>query len=176
MSRPLTRRSFLGLGASSAALAALAHGACRRDAGAPHKLAVLTEAEYAATSALCERILPRDDDPGAIDLGVPDYIDRALSGDLARVGERFRAGLRALDAEARRRAGKPFAELGAIAQDNLLDDWGEGRPEQAEFLRMAINLTFEGAFGDPSHGGNHDGRGWQLIGFAPCEPRHHASG
>jgi len=164
----LTRRRFLELGACSTALAI---AACRRSE--PRPLAFLSAAEHATTSAACERILPHDDDPGAIELGVPDYIDRALATDRARWGDRFRAGLRALDAEAQRRSGAPFAATSAPAQDNLLDDWQDGSPAQVEFMRLLMNLTFEGAFGDPSYGGNRDGRGWRLIGFEPCAPRHH---
>jgi gluconate 2-dehydrogenase gamma chain len=150
--------------------------ACRRDRAEPRKLMFLTEAEYATTSAACDRILPSDEDPGAIDLGVPDYIDQALATDQARWSEKFRAGLRALDLEARKRSGKRYSEASTVAQDNLFDDWQDGSPEQSEFVRLFMNLTFEGAFGDPSYGGNRDGRGWRLIGFAPCEPRHHAAG
>jgi gluconate 2-dehydrogenase subunit 3-like protein len=168
MASSLTRRRFLELGASATALVL----ACRRERSIPALIA-LTDAEYAATAAACERILPRDEDPGAIDLGVADYVDRALAGDRAGWRDRFRAGLRGLDDAARRRAGAPFGELAAALQDQILDDWQDGTPAQVEFVRMLIELTFEGAFGDPSHGGNRDGRGWQLIGFAPCEPRHH---
>jgi gluconate 2-dehydrogenase gamma chain len=176
MSRSLTRRRFLELGASSAAVTALVCGGCRRDRAEPPKLAALTEAEYAATVAACDRILPRDEDPGASDLGVADYIDRALATDLTRWRDRFRAGLRALDSAAQRRGGGAFCDASASVRDNILDDWQDGSREQAEFVRMLVNLTLEGAFGDPAYGGNRGSRGWQLIGFAPCEPRHHAAG
>jgi gluconate 2-dehydrogenase gamma chain len=173
MTSSLTRRRFLELGACSAAATALAGGACRRDLAEPVKLAVLTEAEYATTVAACDRILPRDEDPGASDLGVAAYIDHALSTDLARLRDRFRAGLRALDAAAQQRAHVPFSNASATVRDNILDDWQDGSREHAEFMRILMNLTLEGAFGDPSYGGNRGGRGWALIGFAPCEPRHH---
>jgi hypothetical protein len=75
---------------------------------------------------------------------------------------------------ARQRTGTAYAAASPMAQDNLLDDWQDGAPDQAELVRVLFTLTLEGAFGDPSHGGNRDGRGWHLIGFAPCEPRHHA--
>src|SRR5215470_5540886 len=173
MSPSLTRRRFLELSASSAAAAALAGGACRRDRAEPPKLAALTEAEYATTTAACDRILPRDEDPGAVDLGVPEYIDHALATELARLRDRFTAGLRALDAAAQQRAGARFCDATAAVRDHILDDWQDGTREQADFVRMLMNLTLEGAFGDPSYGGNRGGRGWALIGFAPCEPRHH---
>jgi gluconate 2-dehydrogenase gamma chain len=166
----LTRRGFLQVGAYASVLAC---AACGRRSESP-RLVLLTAAEYATTAAACERILPRDQDPGAIDLGVPGYIDQALAADQARWADRFRAGLRALDVEARRRAGAVYADATTRAQDDILDDWQDGSPEQSGFIRLLINLTFEGAFGDPSYGGNRGERGWRLIGFAPCEPRHHA--
>lgn len=164
----ITRRGFLCASAYGTVAVCLA---CHGGGDAP-ALLVLTADEYATAAAACERILPRDQDPGAIDLGVPAFIDRALAGDQARWSNRFRAGLAALDREARRRAGKPYALASATTQNNLLDDWQDGSPDQAEMVRMLMTLTLEGAFGDPSHGGNRDARGWQLIGFAPCEPRH----
>src|SRR5262245_43585528 len=113
----LTRRRFLEYNAISATAGWLAVnlGGCRRAAAPTQgpRLAFLTDAEFATLEAACERILPRDDDPGAIDLGVPLYIDRALAGeDYRRQRDRFRAGLQALDGEARTRARRPFAEAG----------------------------------------------------------------
>ena len=173
MTPSLTRRRFLELGACSAATSALVSSACRRDRAEPVKLAALTEAEYATTMAACDRLLPRDEDPGASDLGVPEYIDHALATDMARLRDRFTSGLRALDAAAQHRASVRFCDASATVRDNILDDWQDGSREQADFVRMLMNLTLEGAFGDPSYGGNRGGRGWSLIGFAPCEPRHH---
>jgi gluconate 2-dehydrogenase gamma chain len=167
--RSLTRRRFLQVGACSAVVI---YAACHRDRGETPTLVFFTAAEYATTAAACERILPRDEDPGAIDLGVPAYIDQALATDQARWAARFRAGLGALDREARRRSGKSYTEAPVAVQNNILDDWKDGSPEQAEMVRRLMTFTLEGAFGDPSHGGNRDARGWQLIGFAPCEPRH----
>jgi len=37
-----------------------------------------TNEEYDSMAAACERILPRDQDPGAADANVPEYIDRML--------------------------------------------------------------------------------------------------
>jgi gluconate 2-dehydrogenase gamma chain len=164
----VTRRGFLRASAVGTVAVCLA---CRHGGEAP-ALLVLTADEYATAAAVCERILPRDEDPGAIDLGVPAFIDRALAGDQVRWSARFRSGLAALDREARRRTGKPYALASVATQNNILDDWQDGSPEQAEMVRMIMTFTLEGAFGDPSHGGNRDARGWQLIGFAPCEPRH----
>ena len=153
---------------------AIATGACRRTSlrnQSEPGHAFFTEAEYATVAAACERILPRDEDPGAIDLGVPVYVDRALAhDDYLHWADRFRKGVQALDAEAQSRAGKAFHDLAADAQDDIVEDWESGSAEQQEFFRMLMHLTLEGAFGDPSHGGNKDGLGWRLIGFAPGPP------
>jgi gluconate 2-dehydrogenase gamma chain len=175
MARSITRRRFLQYSVYSTVGGYLVAtlGACRRARNREPKLTFLTTAELATTAAACERILPRDEDPGAGDLGVPAYVDRALK-DNAQWGEQFRAGLHMLDEESLQRSRKPFHQTSAIGQDNILDDWQDGTPEQAEFFRLLMRLTLEGAFGDPSYGGNNGGQGWRLVGFEPCEPRHHA--
>ena len=38
----------------------------------------LTDSEYRVLSAACARLLPADDGPGALEAGVPDYIDTLL--------------------------------------------------------------------------------------------------
>src|SRR5689334_6843968 len=78
--------ALLGLGAMG-----IAQSGCRPRAVAPAPpdaaappLQSFTPDELRTLSAACERLLPRDQDPGALDLGVPGYIDRALAAkDLA---------------------------------------------------------------------------------------------
>jgi gluconate 2-dehydrogenase gamma chain len=130
---------------------------------------LLTSAELATLAAACERLLPADGTPGAIDLGVPGYIERALSGsDYPRWRSSIRRGLGRLDQDAREQYAAPFAAVDATAQDALLARFQSDRvgPEPV-FFRRLLHLTLEGAFSDPSHGGNRDGRGWDLIGFVP---------
>jgi gluconate 2-dehydrogenase gamma chain len=168
----ISRRHLLQAGAAGGYLVFALDG-CRRKAAPETARHFFTAAEWLTASAACERILPRDEDPGAIDLGVPAYLDGALAfDDHAHQAAAFREGLRGLDEGSRRRSGKPFHEASSIDQDNLLDDWQDGTPVQAAFVRMLMTLTMEGAFGDPSHGGNRGGQGWRLLGFEPCEPRH----
>jgi gluconate 2-dehydrogenase gamma chain len=185
MSGP-TRRRFLqqvawaGLGG----YVAFAGGACKRrresTAAAPPEpprdldqgYLFFTPPEYLTVCAACERILPADEDPGAVDLGVPRFVDRALAlDDYGEWRAPFRAGLSALDAESQRRHGKRFDDARDAEQDALLADWQErGRPAEREFFRMLLHLTLEGAFGDPIYGGNADGRGFALVGFHPGPP------
>lgn len=68
----LSRRAFLQSVAASAAIAALPV-ACRP------RPSFFTTPELATLTALCDRILPPDADPGAALLGAPAYIERLLT-------------------------------------------------------------------------------------------------
>jgi gluconate 2-dehydrogenase gamma chain len=133
------------------------------------------------------RLIPRDElGPGALEAGVPVFIDRQLGGAwgagerLYRSGpwgegtpsqgyqlpftpaELFRAALRAVD--------RAFPKMPPQKQDAYLDalqkekrDLG-GVPSNV-FFDTLLAVTIEGFFGDPVYGGNRDMAGWKLIGF-----------
>jgi gluconate 2-dehydrogenase gamma chain len=128
----------------------------------------LTNEEYETVAAAVERIVPRDEEPGAIDLGVPEYIDRALATPtLSHVREDFVRGTEVLMRRAVGRHKKPFPQLTPAEQDALLTQFKESPPGTGEqhYWTVLIGLTMEGLFGDPIHGGNRNGRGWELIGY-----------
>ncbi len=181
-----TRRQVLGktlLGFGSYAMAPLlsckkaqapAPAAAKGAApGAPPKPRALTAAQLATLGAACERILPRDQDPGATDLECAAYIARALQEEdvYVQFGKLVAGGLTALDRQARTRWKKAFHEGAVEEQDALLAAWQQSRfSGESGFFEVLHTLTLEGAFGDPSHGGNRDGQGYQLIGFVPPPP------
>ena len=81
----------------------------------------LTPDQARTLAAACERIIPATDTPGAVAAGVPQFIDRQLADWFEPAeAERLRSGLVGLDAEARAKAGAPFAALPAARQDALL--------------------------------------------------------
>ncbi len=186
MLRP-TRRQFcehalLGVGVS-AALSALGCRPHREQAGASPKPSAdsapkapkprtLAAAEFATLSAVCERLFPRDQDPGAIDLGVPIYIDGMMAtAGLAPVREMLGKVLPIMDKESRKRfAGKAFAEAAPAEQDAILDTWQHGSESRQHAFDAILGLTLEGAFGDPKYGGNSGGGGFAMIGFTPDPP------
>lgn len=174
---PITRRRFLTevVWSSMGASLVLLSGCQRRnsDRAAPADAPrFFTADERAALAAACERILPRDHDPGAIDLGVPDYIDRALVAEvMVKWREPLRRGLADLDTRARTRAGVGFAAAGPAVQDAILAEVEAESRRRTSFFGRLVHLTLEGAFGDPRHGGNRDGAGWRLVGFAPSPLR-----
>jgi len=183
MVRP-TRRQFcehavVGVGAA-AALAALG---CRSQPPAPVPASLdagraaaeprtFTVAAFATLSAVCERLFPRDEDPGAIDLGVPSFIDTMVATpELASVKEMMLKVLPIIDKESRKRfGGKAFSEVTSAEQDTILDTWQHGTDSRQHFFDVILSLTMEGAFGDPKYGGNLGGRGFAMIGFTPDLP------
>lgn len=177
----MDRRSFLQrLTFFGGGVVLLGGGACSRcgaPAGpsAPQALApsepphlTFTRAEYAVVAAACERVLPRDEDPGAQDAGVPVYIDRMLqTPELTRMRQDFIQGVAALERRSLRMFQVGFAQATPAQQDELLSlfkDSPAGSGE-AHFFELLMVLTLEGFLGDPSYGGNQEQVGWKLVGF-----------
>jgi len=127
-----------------------------------------TRLEFSTMAAACERILPRDEDPGAKDANVPEYIDRILqTPEMKQMKSDFLQGLSALERRSRSMFKKGFAEATPEQQDELLTifkDSGDGTGE-AHFYELLVVLTLEGFLGDPSYGGNKNKVGWHLVGF-----------
>jgi gluconate 2-dehydrogenase gamma chain len=172
----MTRRNFIEhVGFMSGT--ALLYAACKPSepkksettvpVAAESKHRAFSSEEYDTMAAVVERICPRDEEPGAIDLGVPEYIDRALvSPTLSHVRDEFARGVGVLMRRSQERHQKPFTAIAPEQQDALLTALKDS-PGQAEqhFWTLLIALTMEGLFSDPIHGGNRGGRGWELIGF-----------
>src|SRR5829696_7371886 len=136
----------------------------------PSPLLVLTPYEARTVAAIFERLFPTDEKgPGAIEIGVLTYLDRALAGAYQDKADTYRLGLAALDLAARRRSGIPFADCSAEKQDALVTELEQGVlpnfrvPPQRDFFEMLRAHLQEGLFADPAHGGNRDKLGWKLL-------------
>lgn len=126
----MNRREFLQVAALVAGGAALApHGRALNHeqhaflAAAPDFVdrpftAVFSEPERRAVAAMADQVIPATDTPGALDAGVPRFIE-AMVGDWFDEAERasFMDGL----AATQRRAGGDFAALDPAAQLRLLE-------------------------------------------------------
>jgi gluconate 2-dehydrogenase gamma chain len=141
-----------------------------------------------------ERLIPTDENgPGALDAGVPNYIDKQLGGAwgagerLYRSGpwrpgeptqgyqlpftpaELFRNGLRAVNADLSKR-GQAFGTFSPADQDAYLKSLQTGKfdlngvPSNV-FFESLLEMTIEGYFSDPVYGGNKDMAAWRMIGF-----------
>ncbi len=143
--------------------------------------------EAAFIEAAVARLIPKDElGPGALEAGVPTFIDRQLAGAwgagerLYRSGpwrrgtpsqgyqlpftpaELFRNALRAVDPD--------FEKLPPQKQDEYLaglqkDKRDLGGVPSEVFFEALLAVTIEGFFSDPVYGGNRDMAGWKLIGF-----------
>lgn len=152
-------------------------------------------AEAALMARLVDRIIPPDElGPGAHEAGVTFFLDRQLAGDYGRATSMYmtgpwptgtasqgyqtrltpaglyRAAIPRIDAWARSKHGRSFAELSAEQQDAIVGqlenkevDLG-GVPRDLFFTMLLQNVT-EGYFSDPLYGGNRNMAGWKMIGF-----------
>jgi gluconate 2-dehydrogenase gamma chain len=208
----LTRRTFFkAAGATAAALAAKgdalgearhadagqAHAAAATGAAAPGQVAYLffrpDEARF--VEAAVARLIPKDaNGPGALEAGVPNYIDRQLAGSwgagerLYRSGpwqqgvpgqgyqlpftpaELFRNALRGVADDLQKRRNATFDKLPGNEQDAYLEALQNGRQDlhgvpAHTFFESLLALTVEGFFADPIYGGNKDMVSWKMIGF-----------
>lgn len=127
--------------------------------------------EARTAEAVFERMFPADDTgPGASEIGVVGYVDKALAGAYKDQTETYRLGLAALDRVARQRHGAAFAECGPEQQDGLIGGLEHETlpdfrlPLQRAFFDMLRAHLQEGLFADPAYGGNRDKLGWKFLG------------
>ncbi|MCE4054610.1 gluconate 2-dehydrogenase subunit 3 family protein [Pseudomonas sp. Au-Pse12] len=155
-----------------------------------------TAEEWAFIKAAVERLIPADEmGPGALEAGVPEYIDRQMNTPYAagalwymqgpfkadaapEMGwqsklvpkDIYRLGIAAVDAWCKDLKGQVFAAQDSATRDALLKQLEAGTPQfEAVPAKLFFNLLLqnskEGFFSDPIHGGNKGLVGWTLIGF-----------
>lgn len=209
MSLDNARRGFLRKSIAIVPAVALGGTACTPQAGTtpvagtttpppsePYKPAFFNAAEWAFVSAAVARLIPSDaTGPGAIEAGVPEFIDRQMDqvfghgalwymqgpfvetapefGYQAKLPPRdvYRAGIAATDEHCKKTfSGKTFAQLDASQQDTLLKALESGELKfdilsSKTFFGFLLQNTKEGYLSDPMHGGNKDASAWKMIGF-----------
>lgn len=140
-----------------------------------------TAAQDATLSAIVARLIPKDENgPGAIEAGVPRYIDRLLQSEKnsfrgpnnpgQNLTDAYAAGLKAVDAYSRETHAAPFDNLSSSDQDAVLSAMQANRatgftPDSRTFFNLLRQHALEGMFGDPFYGGNANFVGWELIGY-----------
>ncbi|MBV8030827.1 MAG: gluconate 2-dehydrogenase subunit 3 family protein [Betaproteobacteria bacterium] len=189
--RPSRRRFFKAAGAAGVASAVPAAASAQQHAPAHAETYLFfNPAEAAFIEAAVARLIPKDETgPGAMEAGVPAYLDRQLAGAwgtgerLYRSGpwregtpsqgyqlpftpqELFRNAIRALN----ERHGD-FVKLAPQEQDKFLDSLHSSKEDlggvpASVFFESLLEATIEGFFSDPAHGGNRDMVAWKMIGF-----------
>lgn len=81
-----------------------------------------TPSQRKIVAAMTEIIIPRTDTPGAIDAGVPRYLE-LMAANWLNDGEKaiFNAGLKDMETRIPQEFGKPFDELGAAEQLQIME-------------------------------------------------------
>lgn len=182
------------LAGSGVAGAVLARGAA--PATGTYQPSYFNVEEWAFLHAAVTLLIPNDErGPGAVDAGVPEFIDRQMGTTYGSGGlwymqgpfhpeaahqlgyqlklsprEIYREGIRECDAWCRKQFGKQFAALDAAQQQHVLEQLDSNKATfealpAATFFAMLWNNTREGFFSDPIHGGNKGMVGWKLIDF-----------
>ncbi len=112
--------------------------------------------QMALLEAAVDRIIPPDElGPGAKNMGAAAYIASVAGSEKA-----FLEGLAGIDAEARAKFAKAFAELSEAQQDEVM---AAIETKSRGFFTRLRQLTVEGCFSDPAYGGNRTFAGWDLI-------------
>ena len=159
----------LGGAASAPALLALMEGcAAQRKAASPNTQAVITttdawkpqffDARQAAiVTQVVQVLIPRTDTLGAIEAGVPAFIDRVLKDVYVQSDQdRYRRGLAKFDAASRTAYGKSFTDIAQAQREALVHEVHdaafaeeiveEKRPAVQIFMRKTTDLAALGFF------------------------------
>ena len=123
----------------------------------------LTAAEAADVDAISAQIVPSGATPGARETHVVRFIDRAMATFFAAQAADFRAGLGDFQAKFLpvNAASASFAESPSDRQMDFLKS-----VESTPFFGGMRTLTLLGMFSSPKYGGNFQGAGWKMMGFA----------
>jgi gluconate 2-dehydrogenase gamma chain len=155
------------------------------------KYTFLNAYDAAFIEAAVARLIPPDDKwGGALEAGVPNYIDKQLGGTwgagqrLYRSGpwatglktqgyqlpftpaELFKTALKALSKEMK----TPLQKMTTAQQDDFLKELEKGGKDlngvpSNIFFSSLLQMTMEGFFSDPVYGGNYNMMSWRMIGF-----------
>ena len=173
----VTRRKFIQV--TTAAAAGSMVGCAKKKS--PWRFFTLGEGQTVA--AICERIIPADQDPGAAEADVVNFIDLQLMGPYRRYRASYREGIKGVEQASLKLFGHRFTELSPEKQDEVLGEleggaaageaW-KGLPSK-EFFSLILSHSMQGFYGDPRHGGNRERLSWKMLGvpYPPIRGRLH---
>ena len=111
----------------------------------------LNEADYKTISRIADLIIPSTDTPGAIQAGVPEYIDLVISRESQHQAV-VADGLRWLDTQAKTLGVGRFLELDEHAQLGILEplceaaDLDKSQARNVQFFALIKRLTSDGYY------------------------------
>jgi gluconate 2-dehydrogenase gamma chain len=168
MFRQYNRREFIKA-ASLAYSSVMLFPACSLSSSSGYL--VFTKDEADCLIALCEQIIPADQDPGATDAGVINFIDRQTHLRFPDEQSVYRQGIMSLQVTCRMLYGKLFEQLDEQDQIEMMKNmehnrlageyWKDVNP--SSFFNLVLQRTMQGFYGSPRHGGNKDYISYQMI-------------
>lgn len=154
MDNGLSRRHLMVMGTAAATARAAA------------EFAFFTPAQAALVKLIAEQIIPADEDPGATEAGVANYIDRQLGGPLAPFAPLYREALPAFEPM----RSMPFAAQTAFLKSVEKKQQGEAA---ARLFAVIIDHAMQGFYGPPADGGNRNQVSWKMLGIEREMGGHH---
>jgi len=151
------RRTLLGAGIWAAGAGALV-SMPRWIRNSPWRF--FTPEEARTVDAICAQLIPADQDPGAREAGVVNYIDIQLTRPFRRYQAVYRQGLAAIDSASRARFGQAFADLPPASQVEMLTG---AEKDSKPFFDLILAHCRQGFYGDPRHGGNRNMVSWKML-------------
>ena len=137
----------------------------------PNYLEFLSKEEARLLDAIAEQFIPTDQDPGAKEACVVNFIDTQLTKNYKRFQQNYRQGLEAFKKTCKDVKGKIFESLRSDEQIAFLEliesgdvpetYWDFQKP--ATFLRLMLSHCMQGFYGDPRHGGNCNHVSYKMI-------------
>ncbi|MFC4526226.1 gluconate 2-dehydrogenase subunit 3 family protein [Dyella halodurans] len=155
-----------------------------------------TAPEWEFIQAAVDRLIPSSDaGPGALELGVPEFLDRQMDDAYGHGGlwymqgpfvpdtpptlgyqlrfaprELYRTGIAAVDDWCQKQHKQRFSALTPEQRDEVLHglEKGDIKLDQlpaTAFFSLLLTNTKEGYFADPMYGGNKNMGSWKMIGF-----------
>jgi len=133
----------------------------------------LTDAEATVVEAMAEQIIPADQDAGARDAQVVNYIDRQLAGVFEEHQETYRNGIAGVQQTSNMMFESDFESLEWTQQTEVLKTLENGEAAGSiwetvspqSFFELIRDHTMQGFYGSPRHGGNRGFVSFRMIGI-----------
>jgi len=129
----------------------------------------LSDHELQTAALIAEYIYPEDSDPGASALGIDTYCaNQSSTSYFRRHIPSLRRVTACLDAESRKTDHSDFSAMHPEDRAAFLDLIASGKADHLylgirnDFYTL-VDMTIEGCFSDPLHGGNRNARAWQIL-------------
>lgn len=132
-----------------------------------------TESEAVTIEAMCEQIVPSDNDPGAKEANVIYFIDKQLVSNYFVHQSAYRKGIIGLNETSRIMFGNNFEKLNWKNQYQVMLDLESGKAKgktweqesSSGFFNIVRDHTMQGFYGSPHHGGNKDYVSYKMLGL-----------